>query len=429
MVAMKILLPTEYYPPFAMGGAEISAKLLAEGLADLGIEVHVLTPNYGSAPEESSKEGGVLVHRFKSPRKLLFKGRRASHETYARQRAVYHLMISRYIRLSAGEFSKRIFDFHSGEGFDLIHAQNVESVFGLNLAEVGCPKIAHLRGLQYFCIDGSKQVGGSDCEKCSIQGIENCLRTNRFNATLIRRELGWRRAHIGGFDHYITVSEYIAQEAEKEGLPAERISALHNPVDENQISGLSKKAAREKLGWNFKNIVLYVGGLTETKGIRFLPEVARKIPEMDFVVVGGGPLASWIVETQKSTDNLHYAGEFSPDEVKHCYRAADILFVPSIWQEPYPRVVIEGQANQACVVAFAVGGIPEAIENGKTGFLVNRGDVEGAVSVFRQLLGDGGLVEKVGKLAEKRVRKENTKDEFAKKVLGIYRPLLNNKKT
>jgi len=428
LVAMKVLLPTEYYPPFAMGGAEISAKLLAEGLADLGIEMHVLTPNYGSAPEGSSKEGGVLVHRFKSPRKLLFKGRRASHETYARQRAIYHLMISRYIRLSAREFSKRISGFHSKEAFGIIHAQNVESVFGLNLAEVGCPKIAHLRGLQYFCIDGSKQVGGSDCEKCSVQGIENCLRTNRFNATLIRRELGWRRAHIGGFDHYVTVSEYIAREAGREGLPPERISALHNPVDEDQISSLSKKAAREKLGWNFENIVLYVGGLTETKGIKLLPEVARRVPEMDFVVVGGGPLASWLVEVQKSVDNLHYAGQFPPEEVKHCYRAADVLFVPSIWQEPYPRVVIEGQANQACVLAFAVGGIPEAIEHGKTGFLVNRGDVEGSVSVLQQLLGDRDMVKRVGSLAEKKVREENMKGKFAKKVLSIYRSLLGEQK-
>ena len=45
---MKVLLPTEYYPPFVIGGGEISTKLLVEGLAREGVEVHVLTPNYES---------------------------------------------------------------------------------------------------------------------------------------------------------------------------------------------------------------------------------------------------------------------------------------------------------------------------------------------------------------------------------------------
>lgn len=215
-----------------MGGAEISAMLLAQGLSDLGVEVHVLTPDYNSSSSRYSEENGVFIHRFGSPRKFLFKGRRASQETYVRWRALYYLIISRYIRFSAGEFSKKMTKLHSKEKFDLIHSQNVESVFGLNLSDVNCPKIEHLRGLQYWCIDGSKRSGDENCVECSVQGIKNCLRTNRFFAKLINRELKWRGEHIRDF-RYIAVSKYIAQEAEKQGLPSEKLFPLHNPVDES----------------------------------------------------------------------------------------------------------------------------------------------------------------------------------------------------
>ena len=61
---MKVLLPTEYYPPFVRGGAEISIKLLAEGLAKNGIKVYVLTPNYGTLPD-FVRENGAKIYRFK----------------------------------------------------------------------------------------------------------------------------------------------------------------------------------------------------------------------------------------------------------------------------------------------------------------------------------------------------------------------------
>ncbi len=420
---MKVLFPTEYYPPSVKGGAEISAKLLAEGLTNQGVEVHVLTPKYDPSKNDLSKEDGVTVHRFESPRRIFFKGQKVAESAYSKRRALYYLAINRYIRLSSREFSKKISELQSKEKFDLVHAQNVESVFGLNMADIDVPKIAHIRGLQYFCISGSKQFEGDYCEGCSVKKLKSCLETNFLLAKLIQREVAWRKEHIKNFDHYICVSKYIAQKLSEEGLPARRITGLHNPIDKDHISGLNKNEARNRLDWDYEKIILYVGGLTKNKGVEYLPEVAQKVPEADLVIVGGGPLENWISKKADSIDNLHCKGQFPFREVKHCYRAADILFVSSTWQEPYPRVVIEGQSNGACVVAFSVGGIPEAIENGKTGYLVGRGNITEIVNIIRKLFENKNLIERIGKSAQKKVLRRNIKEEFARDVKEIYESL------
>uniref|UniRef100_UPI002601C0D8 glycosyltransferase n=1 Tax=Thermococcus sp. TaxID=35749 RepID=UPI002601C0D8 len=81
---MRFLFVSEYYPPMHMGGAEISLKLLVEGLARLGHDVTVLTPNYGSPKTSVEETKNLRVIRFKSPRRLLFRerARSVSSETY-----------------------------------------------------------------------------------------------------------------------------------------------------------------------------------------------------------------------------------------------------------------------------------------------------------------------------------------------------------
>lgn len=421
---MKVLLPTEYYPPFVMGGGEVSTKLLAEGLAREDVEVHVLTPNYSSFSNSISNEGGMLIHRFKSLRRFLYRGQEVSREAYRKKRPLFYLALNKYIMFSANEFRKKISHLERKENFDLIHAQNLESILGLNLAEVKCPKIAHIRDFGLFCMNRGKLIQGKLCSGCSMDKIRTCLRTRTFFARLIWNELKWRKTH-SELDHYIAVSQFVGGEIKKEGIPIDKISAIHNPVDENQISNLSKEEARKQLKLEYDKIVLYAGALTDAKGAKFVPKLARSLPSVDFVVIGDGPLRPLFERKRANLRNLHYLGQISAGEVKNYYRAADILVVPSIWQDPFPRVVIEGQANGVCVVAFETGGIPEAIDAGKTGFLVPAGDTKKLRNNIKLLLGDEKLIETVGKRSAKKAEKEYRKDIFAKKVLDVYVGLFN----
>lgn len=417
---MKVLLPTEYYPPFVMGGGEISTKLLAEGLAREGVEVYVLTPNYESFSNTVSEERGVHLHRFRSIRRFLYRGRKAFQVSYRRRRPLFYWLLSKYIWFSAREFSKRISELHEKENFDLIHAQNLESILGLNLAEVRCPRIAHIRDFGLFCINRGKLVGGRLCSSCSINDIRACLGAERFLAQSVWNELSWRRAH-SGFDHYIAISNFVAEELEKEGIADEKISVIYNPIGDEEISHLSKQEAKKSLGLDYDKVALFVGGLTEAKGAHLLPKLARKMPDVNFVVVGDGPLRGLFEER---LNNLHYRGYVPHEKIKHYFKAADVLLVPSLWHEPFGRVVIEGQINSTPVVASKTGGIPELVEDGSTGILVEPGKLDDLMNAITKVMSSEGLRKRMSDKGHKAARKKYVTRTIVKRMLNAYGKLM-----
>ncbi|MBA7507797.1 D-inositol-3-phosphate glycosyltransferase [subsurface metagenome] len=417
---MKVLLPTEYYPPFVMGGGEISTKLLAEGLAREGVEVHVLTPNYESFSNTVSEGKGVHLYRFRSIRRFLHRGRKAFQVSYRRRKPLFYWLLSKYIRFSAWEFSKRVSKLHERENFDLIHAQNLESALGLNLAEVRCPRIAHIRDFGLFCMNRGKLIGESLCDSCSINNILACLGAGRFLARSIWNELSWRRAH-SGFDHYIAISNFVARELKKENIPDEKISVIYNPIGDEEISHLSKQEAKRSLGLDYEKVALFVGGLTEAKGAHLLPKLARKMPNVNFVVVGDGPLRGLF---ENGPNNICCRGHVPHEEVKHYFRAADIVLVPSLWHEPFGRVVVEGQINSTPVVASRIGGIPELIKDGKTGLLVEPGELNDLMNAITKVMSSEGLRKRVGDKGHKAARKKYVTRTIVKRMLNAYGKLM-----
>jgi glycosyltransferase involved in cell wall biosynthesis len=420
---MKVLFPIEYYPPFTMGGAEISTKLLAEELTKEGVEVHIFTPNYESFKNVESGKGGLHIHRFRSIRKFVLHGREAFQLSYRRRRALFYWLLSKYIRFSASEFSREISALCKKEDFDLVHAQNMESVLGLGMAKVNCPKIAHIRDLALFCVKREKLVGNVVCKKCSQTSIKACLVTNRFLANSIAQEIRWRKELIKNFDHYVAISEFIGNELKKEGIPQEKISIIPNPVSDNQISKLSKFEARKRLNLNRNNkIVLFVGSLTEEKGAHFLPILASKLRDKDFVVVGDGPLRHLFEKNTLS--NIYYRGQVPQTEVKHYYRAADILIVPSLCQEAFGRAVVEGQINSVPAIVFKTGGLTELVEDGKTGILVKQGAVREMANAIVRIFSNEKTIKKMGIVGQKSAIKRFNVKAIVQQMLKLYERVL-----
>lgn len=154
--------------------------------------------------------------------------------------------------------------------------------------------------------------------------------------------------------------------------------------------------------------VLYVGRLSEEKGIGELVEAAAGLP---LVVVGDGPLR----------DLVPSAVGFVPhDELGAYYERAAIVVVPSR-REGYGVVAREAMAYGRAVVATSVGGLADAIEDGVTGLLVPPRDPAALRAALERLLADEVLCSRLGQVARERARATLSWDAATEATVSTYR--------
>jgi glycosyltransferase involved in cell wall biosynthesis len=153
--------------------------------------------------------------------------------------------------------------------------------------------------------------------------------------------------------------------------------------------------------------ILFVGRLVDDKDPLNLLEAfniaAKRVPDARLEMVGNGPLISALQERVHEYD-LASRVELSPPstDVRPAMRRASVFVLASA-QEASPNVIMEAMAMGLPVVATRVGGIPELVEDGKTGILVEPGDPQGLADALTTLLEDEGLRREMGLLGRQRV--------------------------
>jgi colanic acid/amylovoran biosynthesis glycosyltransferase len=152
---------------------------------------------------------------------------------------------------------------------------------------------------------------------------------------------------------------------------------------------------------------LYVGRLSEEKGVRELAEAARDLP---LVVVGDGPLRSLFPDA---------VGFVPPHALGPYYERASVVVVPSR-REGYGMVAREAMAYGRPVVATAVGGLVDAVEDGVTGLLVPPGDASALRWAIESLTGDAGRRSAFGRAASLRAAAMFTLDSIGGEWRRVY---------
>jgi glycosyltransferase involved in cell wall biosynthesis len=158
--------------------------------------------------------------------------------------------------------------------------------------------------------------------------------------------------------------------------------------------------------------VLYVGRLSAEKGVLELVEAARGLP---LKVVGDGPLRAQVPDA---------VGFVPPGELGTWYERAAIVVAPSR-REGYGVVVREAMAWGRPVVATAVGGLVDAVDDGATGLLVPAGDGAALREALERLLGDAELRARLGAAARVKAQRELSFDAAANALLRVYEDALS----
>jgi glycosyltransferase involved in cell wall biosynthesis len=153
---------------------------------------------------------------------------------------------------------------------------------------------------------------------------------------------------------------------------------------------------------------LYVGRLVEEKGLRTLiRSIERFTRPLRIRVVGAGPLSKTLAEHPR----VEYLGPKPREAIPALIDACRALVVPSEWLENYPLSILEAQARGRAVIATHVGGLPEMVEDGISGFLVPPFSPDDLALALDRLALDGGLCREMGRQGLARVRRENRAED------------------
>lgn len=236
---------------------------------------------------------------------------------------------------------------------------------------------------------------------------------------------GWKasfvvdRAATRFVSHYVAVCESDAQFLKnKKKVAADKITIIHNGIDVRRFAAPSttRKAMREALGFSETDCVLImVARFHPGKGHRVVLEAMRRLlplhPQLKLICLGEGAAEAKLrseCEASGLMHNVRFLG-YQPN-VPEWLAAADVNVLPSFY-EGLPLTVLEAMAAGLPTVASKVGGIPEAIEDGVSGFLVPPGDPEKLARAISILAGDAAVRNRMGNAARTRAARSFVLDQ------------------
>lgn len=120
--------------------------------------------------------------------------------------------------------------------------------------------------------------------------------------------------------------------------------------------------------------IAFAGRISEEKGILTLFSAAARLPGMEVRVAGNGPLINEL--TRVAPRNVKFSGLLGPSQISAFYQQSRFLVSPSIWFETFGLVAAEAMSYGLPVIASRIGGLPEIVDDGITGFLFEAGNSE-----------------------------------------------------
>lgn len=206
----------------------------------------------------------------------------------------------------------------------------------------------------------------------------------------------------------IAVSRYTAEQSGPPGLPK---PVIYNPINLARFD--AGHSLRSEWGIAESDVVVaFLGQIREIKGVADFIAMARAIgaPHARFLIAGecrdpvefpGSYTPADLEQLARGDHRIRYIGYVK--EVENVYHTADIVVVPSRWQEPLGLINLEAGACRRPVVATRVGGIPEVIEDGVNGYLVEPCDIDALTRQVATLIANPPERARMGELGRAQV--------------------------
>lgn len=317
------------------------------------------------------------------------------------------------------------------EHVDIAHAHLMWGGLSASIIPVlhkhGVPLVHTVHDYRMICPAYTFRNGyGEVCEKCKggnfMQCYKNrCSKGKTLESWMMALEMYYRnyKWHPAmNLDGIIYVSKF-AKGKHEEVDP--RFVNTHNIVLYNftTIGELYPPVEKDS------GYYLYYGRLSYEKGINTLLEAFAAFPDLRLKVVGAGPKENEL--KRKEYKNVEFLGFKSGRELYDLVRNARFVCVPSEWYENNPMTVVEAYSMGVPVIGARIGGIPEIVEEGITGFLFDSGKKESLIDTLRKSLDlDEYHHSEMKKHSRQFADKHFNKDVYVERLLDFYNKIITD---
>ena len=411
---MKILLVNKYH--YVKGGSETYYFGLANLLTKLGHDVI-----YFAMADSQNKP--------------------CEQEKYFVSNVDFNGNISKLQKVKAGfrvlysfEAKKNISALIEKEHPDVVHINLVHRHITLSIVRAikkyNIPIVFTIHDLNCVCPNHEMLVNGNVCEKCLHGKYSNCIKNKCVKGSTAKSTLAaveamnYKRMKIyDDIDLYITPSYFYKKKLEESGIIHSEIVHMKNFLPTDTVYSDSNPD---------KGYLLYFGRISEEKGVLTLVKAVEKLnSDIPLIILGTGPIEEEIKEYISShhlENRVKMLGFKSGDELKKFVAEAKCIILPSEWYENGPYAIMEAMSQGKPVIVTNYGGLPEIVEDGKTGFICkpfDSDDLKDSIEKVCALSQDE--YKAMSSRAVQKAKIEFSPETYAQKLTDYYKKLIEHK--
>jgi len=401
---MRIIEVNKFY--YRRGGAESYLLDIQKKLVDEGNEVAIFSMSH------PKNEPTVWSKYFVS--RLSFNEASWWDRLRYPARLIYSFEAKR-------KFEKLVKDFKP----DMVHLHNIYHQISPSILSVTkkyhLPVVMHLHDYKLISPDYKMFHNGKVCTACAAPNYFKCI-FKRGTDQSFSRSFG---AALEMFIHhkllklyetnvscYIAPSQFMKDICVQHGIAENKIKVLYNFVFPSHLS--QTKASGEAY-------ILYFGRLSVEKGVDVLLKALSLVNNLKLKIVGTGPDLERLEKISKDlrlNERVEFCGRQDGSALISTIQNSQAVIIPSLWYENMPFTALEAMALGKAVICSRIGGLPELIQNHKTGLTFEAGNSEELATILRSL--ESSELEQLGQAGSEFVNQLSL-DSHYKKLLEIFK--------
>jgi len=308
---------------------------------------------------------------------------------------------------------------------DIVHIHNLYPLISPAILsvcrEMGLPVVMTVHNYRLICPNGLFMSKGEICECCRggreywcvLKNCEDSF-TKSLGYALRNAVARWMNLYLDNVNILAVLTKFQGKKLIEQGFAPERIVVVPNM---SPFVGEGNDQPGDYIG--------YVGRISPEKGVSTLIEVAGQYPQILFKAAGNYEKCPELLDF--TSNNFQFLGQLNREAVFDFFVESRVIVLCSTWYEGFPMILIEAMLHGKPVIASRLGGIPEIVDDGKTGLLFEAGNAVDLAEKIKYLWDNPQLCRRMGEAGREKALREYSSEKYYQRLMKVYEKAMGNR--